>query len=54
MFNNLIASESNKKRSVVNWRTLAVSGLSHVALLGGAMYTRRTRPSRASGRSRSR
>ena len=27
MFNNLIASESSKKKSVVNSRTLVVSGL---------------------------
>lgn len=44
MFNNLIASESNKKRSVVNSRTLVVSGLAHVALLGGAMYAMANAP----------
>ncbi len=44
MFNNLIASESNKKRSVVNSRTLVVSGLAHVALLGGAMYAAANAP----------
>lgn len=44
MFNNLIASESNRKRSVVNSRTLVVSGLAHVALLGGAMYAAANAP----------
>lgn len=37
MFNNLIASET-KRKSVVNSRTLLVSGIVHVALLGGALY----------------
>lgn len=44
MFNNLIASESSRKRSVVNSRTLVVSGLAHVALLGGAMYAAANAP----------
>ena len=43
MFNNLIASET-KKRSVVNSRTLVVSGLAHVALLAGAMYASANAP----------
>ncbi|MEW5930338.1 MAG: energy transducer TonB [Gemmatimonadota bacterium] len=44
MFNNLIASESSKKSSVVNSRTLVVSGLAHVALLAGAMYAAANAP----------
>ncbi|HEX2189527.1 MAG TPA: TonB family protein [Longimicrobiaceae bacterium] len=43
MFNNLIASES-RKRSVVNSRTLVVSGLAHVALLAGAVYAAANAP----------
>lgn len=43
MFNKLIASES-KKGSVVNSRTLIVSGLAHVALLAGAVYAAANAP----------
>jgi len=43
MFNNLIASES-KKKSVVNSRTLLVSGVAHVFLLGGALYAAANAP----------
>ena len=43
MFNNLIASGDTKK-SVVNSRTLIVSGVAHVVLLSGAMYAAANAP----------
>lgn len=43
MFNNLIASQG-RKRSVLNSRTLVVSGVAHVVLLGGAVYAAANAP----------
>lgn len=43
MFNNLIASE-NKRKPVLSSRMLMLSGVAHVALLGGAMYAAASAP----------